>query len=170
MENEAAGPTWLSPARIAPARPPSDSGRGARGAGAEPGYDERDAEKKRHQPLDGVVRVELLDRRLADDQAEPAGDARSEQEPAQEGDAVRARAVASDDDERRRQDERAGGGDDRVEQDVKGRMVHIGRWSTLGRGLRRDAAPLSWCLQPRRVSWTAAAPTSSPSGTGSSAG
>ena len=78
-----------------------------------------DPEQERHHRLDGLVRVEPLDGRLTDDQAEAARDRGSEQESGQERDAVRARPIAADDDERRRQNEWARRGDDRVEHDVK---------------------------------------------------
>ena len=110
-------------------------------AGAEPDDDEGDAEENRHGAFDGVVRVEPLDRGLADEQAEPTGDARPEQESTQERDAVRARAVAADDDERRRQHERAGSGDNCVEQDVKAGVGHAGgrdQWGVPRRSTGND--------------------------------
>jgi hypothetical protein len=61
---------------------------------SEPEDQQCDAEQERQNRFDRLVRVEPRDGGLAEEQAEAAGDRRSDQEPDQEGDAVRARALA----------------------------------------------------------------------------
>src|SRR4029077_4858860 len=79
---------------------------------------------EREQILDGVVRAEGVDRRLADDQPDDAGERRPDEEADQERDAVRTRTCAANDDERRGQDERAGCRDDRVEDNMEAGINH----------------------------------------------
>ena len=98
----------------------------------EPEGQQRDAEEERENRFQRLVRVEPLDGGLAEDQAETGRDRRSEQEPAQEGDAVRARARAPNGDERRRQRERACGRGESVEQHVGTRGDHTSRRSRVG--------------------------------------
>ena len=81
------------------------------------------AEEKRQHRFDCSVRVDPLDHGIAKEQAEATRDARTEDKPAEERDAVRARALAPQDFERRNQHERAGCCGDGVEQDVPG-LIH----------------------------------------------
>ena len=88
---------------------------------------EHDSQRQRQQIRDRLVRVQLVDGGLADDQAHDAGNRRAGHEADQERDAVGARALAPHHEERRSQHERAGRGDDRVEEDVEDRADHVGR-------------------------------------------
>jgi hypothetical protein len=60
----------------------------------QPNHQQRGTEQERHNLFQRLVRGEAVDGGLADGKAETAGDRRSEQESAQEGDAVRARVPA----------------------------------------------------------------------------
>ena len=116
----------------------------------DPEDQEHEAEREREQVLDGVVRVERVDRRLADDQAEDAGERRADHEADQERDAVRARTRAADDDERRSQDERAGCRDDRVEDDVEaGTFTAARRGYTAAGAVRSAGRPTPRPWRPR---------------------
>jgi hypothetical protein len=93
IEKAVAGPTWLSPVRIALAR------------------------------LDLLVGIQPLDGRLADREPDPARERRPEKEPDQERDPVRPRPVGANDDERRGERKRARRGGKRVEEDVRERAA-----------------------------------------------
>src|SRR4029079_527822 len=86
---------------------------------------QRGPEQQRHNLFERLVRVEAVDRGLAERKAETARDRRSEQEPAEEGDAVRARVPAPQHAQRRGERERAGRRDDREEQDMTTGVDHV---------------------------------------------
>ena len=87
---------------------------------SEPDEEQHQAEEKRHHRFDRSVRVDPLDQGVAEEQAETTRDARTKEKPAQERDAVPARALAPEDQECRGQHERTGCRGDGVEQDVSG--------------------------------------------------
>ena len=75
---------------------------------SEPEDEQHQAEKKRQHRFDRSVRVDPLDHGIAEEQAEATRDARTEDKPAQERDAVRATALAPQNLERRDQQQSAG--------------------------------------------------------------
>jgi hypothetical protein len=93
------------------------------------------------------VRVEVIDDGLAERETDTARDRRPEQEPAQEGDAVLARALAPDDDERRGEHQRAGRGGDSVDEYMERRhRSHAVRMA--GRDAARTAPGHLWATSP----------------------
>ena len=91
----------------------------------QPDDQQRGTEQERHNLFERLVGVETLDGGLADEETETAGDRRSEQEPAEEGDAVRARVPAPQDEQRGRQRERAGRRGECEEQHVTAGIDHV---------------------------------------------
>ena len=105
----------------------------------QPDHHQRGTEHEGQKLFERLVRVETIDGGLADGKTEAAGDRRSNQEPAQEGDAVSPRVPAPQDDQRRRQRQRAGRRGEPEEQHVTAGVDHV--LAAMPRILGRERGP-----------------------------